>query len=40
MYRDTDDSFHFLAGGTTVLRVGLGDQPRFKFPQVRRRGAC
>ena len=23
MYRDTDDSFHFLAGGTTVLRIGL-----------------
>jgi hypothetical protein len=22
-YRDTDDSFHFLAGGTTVLRIGL-----------------
>jgi hypothetical protein len=27
MYRDTDDSFHFLAGGTTVLRVGLGGAP-------------
>jgi hypothetical protein len=24
-YRDSDDSFHFLAGGTTVVRIGLGD---------------
>jgi hypothetical protein len=24
-YRDSDDSFHFLAGGTTRVRIGLGD---------------
>jgi hypothetical protein len=27
MYRDTDDSFHFLGGGTTVLRIGLAGAP-------------
>ena len=25
-YRDSDDSFHFLSNGTTVLRIGLGSQ--------------
>lgn len=24
-YRDSDDSFHFLAGGTSRVRIGLGD---------------
>jgi hypothetical protein len=32
MYRDTDDSFHFLAGGTTVLRVGLGGPTALQIP--------
>jgi hypothetical protein len=32
MYRDTDDSFHFLAGGTTVLRVGLGGSTALQIP--------
>jgi hypothetical protein len=31
-YRDTDDSFHFLAGGTTVLRVGLGGPTALQIP--------
>jgi hypothetical protein len=31
-YRDTDDSFHFLAGGTTVLRVGLGAPQGLQIP--------
>jgi hypothetical protein len=31
-YRDTDDSFHFLAGGTTVLRVGLGGSTALQIP--------
>jgi hypothetical protein len=32
MYRDTDDSFHFLAGGTTVLRVGLAGPTALQIP--------
>jgi hypothetical protein len=32
MYRDTDDSFHFLAGGTTVLRVGLWGPTALQIP--------
>lgn len=32
MYRDTDDSFHFLAGGTTVLRVGLAGPIALQIP--------
>jgi hypothetical protein len=31
-YRDTDDSFHFLAGGTTVLRVGLAGPTALQIP--------
>jgi hypothetical protein len=32
MYRDTDDSFHFVSGGTTVLRVGLGGPTALQIP--------
>jgi hypothetical protein len=32
MYRDTDDSFHFLAGGTTVLRIGLAGPTALQIP--------
>jgi hypothetical protein len=31
-YRDSDDSFHFLAGGTTVLRVGLRGPTALQIP--------
>jgi hypothetical protein len=31
-YRDTDDSFHFLAGGTTVLRIGLAGPTALQIP--------
>jgi hypothetical protein len=32
MYRDTDDSFHFLNNGTTVLRVGLAGPTALQIP--------
>ena len=31
-YRDSDDSFHFLSGGTTVLRVGLVGSSALQIP--------
>jgi hypothetical protein len=31
-YRDTDDSFHFLNNGTTVLRVGLAGPTALQIP--------
>jgi len=31
-YRDSDDSFHFLSGGTTVLRVGLAGPTALQIP--------
>jgi hypothetical protein len=32
MYRDTDDSFHFLNNGTTVLRIGLAEPTALQIP--------
>jgi hypothetical protein len=32
MYRDTDDSFHFLNNGATVLRVGLAGPTALQIP--------
>lgn len=31
-YRDSDDSFHFLANGTTILRVGLVGSTTLQIP--------
>ena len=31
-YRDSDDSFHFLSNGTTVLRIGLGSPLGLQIP--------